>query len=93
MVFIYPGKTRGQASIVNLEALRNQELPAIDVIRAATVNAAELLGVSGKVGVIEAGKLADIIAIDGDPLTDITVLERVKFVMKKGLIVKNELSK
>jgi len=93
MVFIYPGKTRGQASIDNLEALRNQGLPAVDVIRAATVNAAELLGVSAKIGVIEAGKLADIIAVDGDPLTDITVLERVKFVMKKGLIVKNEISK
>ena len=93
MVFIYPGKTRGQASIVNLEALRSQELPAVDVIRAATVNAAELLGLSTKVGVIEAGKLADIIAVDGDPLTDITVLERVKFVMKTGLIVKNEISK
>lgn len=93
MVFIYPGKTRGQASIVNLEALRSQGLPAVDVIRAATINAAELLGVSGRVGIIEAGKLADIIVVDGDPLTDITVLERVKFVMKKGLIVKNEISK
>ncbi|MCI0664003.1 MAG: amidohydrolase family protein [Acidobacteria bacterium] len=93
MVFIYPGKTRGQASIVNLEALRSQGLPALDVIRAMTINAAELLGVSGRVGSIEAGKHADIIAVDGDPLTDMTVLERVKFVMKKGLIVKNEISK
>jgi len=86
MVFIYPGKTRGQASIVNLEALRSQELPAVDVIRAATVNAAELLGLSAKVGVIEAGKLADIIAVDGNPLTDMAVLERVKFVMKKVIL-------
>jgi imidazolonepropionase-like amidohydrolase len=93
MVFIYPGKTRGQASMANLEALRTQGLPALDVIRAATISAAELLGVSSKVGSIEAGKLADVIAVDGDPLTDMTVLERVKFVMKKGVIVKNEISK
>jgi imidazolonepropionase-like amidohydrolase len=93
MVFIYPGKTRGQASIVNLEALRSQGLPALDVIRATTINAAELLGVSDRVGSIEVGKQADVIAVDGDPLTDMTVLERVKFVMKKGLIVKNEISK
>jgi imidazolonepropionase-like amidohydrolase len=93
MVFIYPGKTRGQASRANLEALRNQGLPAADVMRAATISAAELLGLSGKVGSIEAGKLADIIAVDGDPLTDMSVLESVKFVMKKGVIVKNEISK
>ena len=41
---------------------------------------------------IEVGKLADIIAVDGDPLTNITALERIKFVMKKGLIVKYEIS-
>ena len=79
--------------MANLEALRAQGLPALDVIRAATISAAELLGVSSKVGSIEAGKLADVIAVDGDPLTDMTVLERVKFVMKKGVIVKNEISK
>jgi imidazolonepropionase-like amidohydrolase len=88
MVFIYPGKTRGQASIANLVALRTQGMPALDVIRAATINAADLLGVSSKVGSIEAGKLADVIGVDGDPLTDMTLLERVKFVMKKGVIMK-----
>lgn len=93
MVFIYPGRTRGQASMTNLEALRGLGLPATDVMRAATINASELLGISSRVGSIEAGKQADIIAVDGDPLADISLLQRVKFVMKKGLIVKNEMSK
>jgi imidazolonepropionase-like amidohydrolase len=59
-------------------------------IQAATVNAAELLGWSHQVGTLEPGSYADLIAVDGDPLTDITRLERVKFVMKNGEIVKNE---
>jgi imidazolonepropionase-like amidohydrolase len=58
-------------------------------IQAATVNDADLLGWSDKVGTIETGKFADIIAVDGDPLADVTVLERVKFVMKGGEVVKN----
>ena len=58
-------------------------------IQAATVNDADLLGWSDKVGTIEPGKFADIIAVDGDPLTDVTILERVKFVMKGGEVVKN----
>lgn len=61
----------------------------LDAIRTATVNDADLLGWSDKVGTIEAGKFADIIAVDGDPLTDVTTLERVKFVMKGGEVVKN----
>jgi imidazolonepropionase-like amidohydrolase len=61
-----------------------------DAIQAATVNAAELLGWSHHVGTLEPGSYADIIAVEGDPLTDITRLERVKFVMKNGEIVKNE---
>jgi imidazolonepropionase-like amidohydrolase len=54
-------------------------------IRAATSSAAELLGMQDKVGTIEAGKLADIVAVPGDPLADITVLEKVDFVMKGGV--------
>ena len=67
-------------------------LSPIDSIRAATVNAAELLGWSEKVGSLEAGKYADLIAVSGDPLSDITELQRVKFVMKGGAVVKNELA-
>lgn len=57
-------------------------------IRAGTVNAAELLGWSDKVGSIEAGKYADLIAIGGDPLKDIKLLQRVPWVMKGGAVVK-----
>jgi len=56
----------------------------IDAVRTATLNGAELLGWSDRVGSVEPGKLADIIAVPGDPLRDITVLERVAFVMKDG---------
>lgn len=52
-------------------------------IEAATVNAAALLGVDD-VGTLEPGKRADLIAVDGDPLTDVTVLKRVPFVLKDG---------
>lgn len=62
-------------------------------IQSATVNDADLLGWSDKIGTIEAGKWADIIAVDGDPLADVTTLERMKFVMKGGEVVKNEYRK
>jgi len=53
-------------------------------LQAATVNAADLLGLQADVGTIEPGKRADLIAVDGDPLVDVTVLKRVPFVMKDG---------
>lgn len=62
-------------------------------IQTATVNAADLLGWSNKVGSVDAGKWADLIAVDGDPLQDVTTLQRVKFVMKGGAVVKNEYGK
>jgi len=62
----------------------------LDALRTTTVNAADLLGWSDRVGSIEPGKYADIIAVDGDPLQDITTLQRVKFVMKGGTVHKNE---
>jgi imidazolonepropionase-like amidohydrolase len=57
-------------------------------IRSATIDAATLMGMEKQVGSIEAGKLADIVAVPGDPLADITVLEKVSFVMKDGVVVK-----
>ncbi|HJT71777.1 MAG TPA: amidohydrolase family protein [Terriglobales bacterium] len=61
----------------------------LQAIQTATINDADLLGWSDKVGTIDPGKWADIIAVDGDPLQDITTLQRVKFVMKAGEVVKN----
>src|SRR5437899_11051149 len=65
-------------------------LTPLQAIQAATVNAADLLGWSDKIGGIDPGKWADIIAVDGDPLQDVTALEHVKFVMKGGAVVKDE---
>jgi imidazolonepropionase-like amidohydrolase len=65
-------------------------MPAMEAIRSATFSGAELLGVSTMLGVIEKGKLADIVAVDGDPLADISLMEKVSFVMKDGVIYKNQ---
>jgi imidazolonepropionase-like amidohydrolase len=61
-------------------------------IRTATFNSADLLGRSKDIGTVEAGKFADIIAVDGDPLQDVTKLQNVGFVMKGGVIYKDKLT-
>src|SRR5436190_12020394 len=61
----------------------------IDALKSAMANDADLLGIGQKVGTLEKGKFADIIAMPGDPTSDITATERVSFVMKEGKIVKN----
>jgi imidazolonepropionase-like amidohydrolase len=63
----------------------------VQAILAATSGAAQLMGWQDRIGSLEAGKFADVVAVSGDPTTDITELERVKFVMKGGQIYKNEL--
>ena len=75
-----------------LIALTKRGMQPLDTIRAATLNAAELMGWQDNVGAIEAGKYADIIAVEGDPLTDIAVLQQVKFVMKGGTVIKDTLT-
>jgi imidazolonepropionase-like amidohydrolase len=57
-----------------------------EALRAATASAAELLGLSDQTGTLETGKLADIIAVPGDPLKDVTLMEHVRFVMKDGQV-------
>jgi imidazolonepropionase-like amidohydrolase len=67
-------------------------MPSLDVIRATTTNAAEMLGWQDRIGVIEPGKFADLVAVAGDPIADISELERVRFVMKGGQVVRNEVA-
>ena len=92
MCWFYPGKTRGEASVAALLHLRQAGMPALDVIRAITTNAAEMLGWSDRIGDLEPGKFADLVAVAGDPVADITELERVRFVMKGGEVVRNDLA-
>jgi len=83
----------GQGKNANeLIALTKVGMTPLQAIRAATLNASELMGWQDKVGAIDAGRYADLIAVQGDPLADITTLQNVKFVMKGGKVVKDALS-
>jgi imidazolonepropionase-like amidohydrolase len=85
-----PGYTRGQASLLTLQAYQEAGMPPLEVLRAATINSADLLGLGDRVGSIEVGKLADIIAVDGDPLHDVKDLRKTRFVMKAGVVIRND---
>ena len=63
-------------------------MPPLETIRAATIVAAELLGVEDELGSVEPGKIADLVAVPGDPLSDISLMESVSFVMKEGVVYK-----
>jgi imidazolonepropionase-like amidohydrolase len=65
----------------------------MDAIQSATVRASELLDMKGEIGVVAPGAYADIIAVSGDPLKDVTELEHVRFVMHNGSVFKNNLAK
>jgi imidazolonepropionase-like amidohydrolase len=65
-------------------------MPPMEAILSATRSAADLLGASGQIGSIQAGRLADVIAVSGDPLKDISELQRVTFVMKGGVVYKGD---
>ena len=93
MGWFYPGKTRGQASMSRFPTLHQAGMQPLDVIRAITTHAAEMLGWQDRIGAIEPGKYADLAAVSGDPIADITELERVRFVMKGGQVVRNDLTK
>jgi imidazolonepropionase-like amidohydrolase len=90
MCWFYPGRTRGQASVATFLNLREAGMPALDVIRAITTNSAEMLGWGDRIGAVEPGKFADLIAVSGDPIADIAELERVRFVMRGGLVIRND---
>lgn len=91
LYYAVPGKARGQTSVDMLHAYADSGMPLIAVIRAATINAARLLDWQDRIGSLAPGKYADIIAVAGDPLKDVTELERVKFVMKGGKVIKDDL--
>jgi imidazolonepropionase-like amidohydrolase len=65
-------------------------MPIMEAIQSATVTNAAILGMADQVGTIEAGKFADIVAVDGNPMSDVTAMTRVSFVMKGGKIVRND---
>jgi imidazolonepropionase-like amidohydrolase len=71
--------------------LVNHGMSPVAAIQSATVTDAEMMGWQDRIGSVEKGKFADIIAVSGDPLKDISELQRVKFVMKGGQVIKNEL--
>jgi imidazolonepropionase-like amidohydrolase len=85
-----PGQTRGQSSLLTLQAYQNAGMKPIDVLRTATMNSADLLGLGDRLGALEAGKIADIIAIEGDPTKDVKDLQQVRFVMKSGQIYRDD---
>jgi imidazolonepropionase-like amidohydrolase len=88
MYYHLPGLTRGQASMLTMRAYAASGLTPLQIIRMATSSAAEMLNASSVVGAIKPGRFADMIAVDGDPLVDVTTLEHVRFVMKGGRVVK-----
>jgi imidazolonepropionase-like amidohydrolase len=77
---------QGYAAKQVLQAYRGAGMTAAQVLQAATINDARLLGMAGRIGVIKAGAAADLIAIEGDPARDFTAINRVKFVMKAGTV-------
>ena len=76
--------------------IRGRVLPAAEVIRSATVNAAELIGMTGQIGTVAPGAFADLIAVDGNPLSDLSLLthqgRHMPLIMKSGQFIKNELN-
>jgi len=69
-----------------LAALVRLGLTPVDALRATTIRAAQALGMADRLGSLTAGKVADLVAVPGDPLADISVMERVVFVMKDGVV-------
>jgi len=90
---LLPGKTRGEATLLDLKKLQDEGMPSLEIIRSATLNAAELMGWSDRVGQLAEGDFADIVAVAGDPVQDIALLQHVQFVMKGATVVRNEFAK
>lgn len=82
--------SRGQSSLLPLRVYAAAGLTPLEVIKTTTIHAAELLGWQEKIGSLEKGKLADIIAVPGNPLETLQNLENVSFVMKAGVVLKSK---
>ena len=82
--------TRGEMTIAFLETWKAAQIPAADILRAITVNGYRAADVIKERGPIKAGYYADMIAVSGDPLTDIDALRNVAFVMKNGMVFKKD---
>jgi imidazolonepropionase-like amidohydrolase len=67
-------------------------LTPVQALQAGTVNAADLMGWSDRIGSVAPGKFADLVAVRGNPLDDVTLLQHIRFVMKDGVVYKNELA-
>jgi imidazolonepropionase-like amidohydrolase len=91
MCWFYTGKTRGQATATMFAHLHDAGMPPLEILRAVTTNAAEMLGWQDRIGAVEPGKFADLVGVSGDPIADITELERVRFVMTGGQVIRNDL--
>ena len=70
----------------------NLGMSPVEALRAGTVNAAELMGLADRIGSVAPGKLADMVAVKGDPVRDVALLKNVQFVMKEGVVYKDEIS-
>ena len=81
----------GTQALEFVALVKQAHLSPARVLQAGTMTNAEVLGWKDRIGSIDKGKYADVIAVSGDPLADITELERVKFVMKGGKIIRNDL--
>jgi imidazolonepropionase-like amidohydrolase len=90
--YIDLGMPQGEAAKHNLFAYAEAGMPNLEVLQAATWNASRLLGLENRIGVIKPRAFGDIIAVEGDPATDIHALERVRFVMKQGTVYLNKFS-
>lgn len=88
LYYEYAGRTRGQVAAGMYATYVASGMSTIDVLRAATINPAELIDSTQSIGSIEPGRMADIIAVKGDALQDITSLGSVDFVMKGGQVIK-----
>lgn len=87
MYLVMPGLTRGEASVRVFISYAEAGLKPVDILRAATVNAAELLRMQDQLGSLGPNKLADLLAVEGNPLKDLRALRQVRFVMKDGQVV------